>query len=252
MRPIINLRHLNEFIEHHHFKIENFDSFLPLIQHGTFFTSIDLQDAYFSLSIDPSHRKFLWFLWRDTLDEFQVLCFKVSSSPRIFTKVLKLIYSYFRIIGIICSYYRDDTFILGRTFQETLKHTEIVFDTLLALGFVPQISKCFLIPSTRIRHLGSYIDSIKMTVELPQDKTNTIVDLATEIYHSTSPVAICLLSKFIGYVVSSFPLFYRSLKKDKIQGLKQNNFSYDAKAILSDQSKQDLLWWIKCLHVKLL
>ena len=67
MRPIINLRHLNEFIEHHQFKIENLNSFLPLIQPATFFTSIDLQDAYFSLSIDPSYRKFLRFLWRDSL-----------------------------------------------------------------------------------------------------------------------------------------------------------------------------------------
>ena len=86
-------------------------------------------------------------------------------------------YSYFRIIGIICSYYLDGTFILGRTFQETLEHTEIVFDTLVVLGFVPIIPKCSLIPSTRIRHLGFYIDSIKMTVELPQDKIDTIVDL---------------------------------------------------------------------------
>ena len=111
-----------------------------------------------------------------------------------------------------------------------------------------------LIPSARIRHLGVYIDSIKITAELPQDKIDTIVDLATEIYHSTSPVAICLFSKFIGYLVSSFPavepgpLFYQSLEKDKIQGLKENNFTYDAKAILSDQSKEDLLWWIKCVH----
>ena len=75
MRPIVNLRHLNEFIEHHRFKIENLNSFLPLIQLGTFFTSIDLQDTYFLLSIDPSHRKFLRFLWIDTLYEFLGLCF---------------------------------------------------------------------------------------------------------------------------------------------------------------------------------
>ena len=156
--------------------------------------------------------------------------------------------------GIICSYHLD-IFILGRTFQETLKHTEIVFDTLVALGFVPKIPKRSLIPSARIRHLEFYIDSIKMTVELPQDKIDTIVGLATEICHSISPVAIRLLSKFISYLFSSFPavelgpLFYRSLEIDKIQGLKENNFSYDVKAILSDQSKQDLLSWIKCVHV---
>ena len=94
-----------------------------------------------------------------------------------------------------------------------------------------------------------------MTVELPQDKIDTTVDLATKIYHPTSPVTIRLLSKFIGYLVSSFtavelgPLFYQSLEKDKIHGLKENNFSNDAKTILSDQSKQDLLRWIKCVHV---
>ena len=72
---------------------------------------------------------------------------------------------------------------------------------------MPKIPRCSLIPSTRIKHLGFYIDSVidKMTVKLPQDKIDNIVDLATEIYHSTSPVAIRLLSKFIGYLVSRFP-----------------------------------------------
>ena len=90
---------------------------------------------------------------------------------------------------------------------------------------MPKIPKCSLIPSTRIRHLGFYIDSVidKMTVELPQDKIDNIVDLATEIYHSTSPVAIRLLSKFIGYLVSRFPevelgpLFIEVSKKTKFR-----------------------------------
>ena len=229
MRPIINLSHPYEFIKHHHFKIENLNSLLPLIQHETFFTSTDLQGAYFTWSIHPSHRKFLQFLWRDTLYEFQVLCFGVNSAPRIFTKVFSPIYSYFRIIGITCSYFLDDTFILGRTFQEALRHTEIGFDTLVSLGFVPNIPKCSLIPSTRIRHFGFYIDSIKMTVELPQDEIDTIVDLAIE-NHSTSPVAIRLLSKFIGYLVSSFsqlnwgPYFIEVLKRQNLRPKRKQFF----------------------------
>ena len=60
------------------------------------------------------------------------------------------------------------------------------------------------------KNLEFYIDSVidKMTVELPQDKIDNIVDLATEIYHSTSPVAIRLLSKFIGYLVSRLFISY--------------------------------------------
>ena len=143
-------------------KLRTLTVFLPLIQNRTCFTSIDLQDAYFTSSIHSSYQKFLRFLWRDTSYEFQVLYYGVSSALRIFTKLLKPIYSYFRIIGIICSYFLDDTFILARTFQNTLRRTEIVCDSLVSLGFVPKIPKCSLIPSTRIRHLGFYIDSVKM------------------------------------------------------------------------------------------
>ena len=88
---------------------------------------------------------------------------------------------------------------------------------------MPKIPTCSLIPSTIIRHLGFYIDSVinKMTVELPQDKIDNIVDLTTEIYHSTSLIAIRLLSKFIDYLVSRFPavelgpLFIEVSKKTK-------------------------------------
>ena len=90
---------------------------------------------------------------------------------------------------------------------------------------MPKIPKCLLIPSTRIRYLGFYFVSVidKMTVELPQDKIDNIVDLATEIYHSTSPVDIRLVSKFIGYLVSRFPavelgpLFIDISKKTKFR-----------------------------------
>ena len=97
--------------------------------------------------------------------------------------------------------------------------------------------------------MGFYIDSIKMTVELPQDKIDTTVDLATEIYHSTSPVAVHLLSKFIGYLVSSFPavemgpLLYQSLKKDKIQGLKEKNLLMTQK--LFYQTSQNKICYVE-------
>ena len=178
----------------------------------------------------------------------------MSSAPRIFTKVLKPNHSYFKIIGIICSYFLDDTSILVRTFQETSRHTEIVFDTLVSLGFVPKILKCSLIPSTRVRHSEFYIDSIMMTVELPQHKVDTIVGLATDLpFHEPS----CYSFTFQNLSVTQFiaspqlnwdPYFIESLEKDRIHSQKENNFSYDAKTTLSDQSKQDQLWWIKCVN----
>ena len=50
-RPIINLKRLNSFIEHNHFKIENLPSVLHLIKEGVYMTSLDLKYAYFALPI---------------------------------------------------------------------------------------------------------------------------------------------------------------------------------------------------------
>ena len=50
-RPIINLKRLNSFIEHNHFKMENLLSVLHLIKEGVYMTSLDLKYAYFALPI---------------------------------------------------------------------------------------------------------------------------------------------------------------------------------------------------------
>jgi hypothetical protein len=64
LRPVINLRKLNQYVEYHHFKQENLKIVLDLIQKKDFMTSADLTDAYFSIEIDPEYRKFLFFMER--------------------------------------------------------------------------------------------------------------------------------------------------------------------------------------------
>jgi hypothetical protein len=39
---------------------------------------------------------FLRFSWKGTIYEFQVLCFGLASAPRVFTKVLKPVFAFFR------------------------------------------------------------------------------------------------------------------------------------------------------------
>lgn len=57
-RVILNLKHLNNFIEYHHFKMETFTAALGLVSENCFFGSIDLQDAYYSCPVHESDRKF--------------------------------------------------------------------------------------------------------------------------------------------------------------------------------------------------
>ena len=60
---VINLRYLNEFIHYEHFKQETFSVVLELLQEIFFLTSVDLENAYFSLPMSKKSQKYLkfWF-----------------------------------------------------------------------------------------------------------------------------------------------------------------------------------------------
>ena len=63
LRIILNLKPLNLDIVYKHFKMENLNTVLNLVEQDCFMASIDLQDAYYSVNINTRYRKFLRFLW---------------------------------------------------------------------------------------------------------------------------------------------------------------------------------------------
>ena len=71
-RLILNLKQLNESVEYHHFKMESVMSAIKLMKPGCFVASVDLKDAYYSVSVKECYRKFLRFLWKGKL--FSVYC----------------------------------------------------------------------------------------------------------------------------------------------------------------------------------
>ena len=55
----------------------------PVSKSGDWLASFDLREAYLSVPVHPASRHFLRFLLRDTVYQFQALCFGLSrSSPR--------------------------------------------------------------------------------------------------------------------------------------------------------------------------
>ena len=87
-RLILNLKYLNQFVQYHHFKMENLKSAITLMSPNCYMASIDLKDAYYSVSIDTNHRKYLHFKWKNQLFQFTCLPNGLSSAPRIFTKLM--------------------------------------------------------------------------------------------------------------------------------------------------------------------
>ena len=94
--------------------MENLNTVLGLIESNCFMASIDLKDAYFTVNVDPEYRKFLRFFWNDELYEFRCMPNGLSCAPRIFTKILKPIFSKLRLQGFTSVYYLDDTWVIPK------------------------------------------------------------------------------------------------------------------------------------------
>ncbi|XP_060909710.1 uncharacterized protein LOC132986985 [Labrus mixtus] len=57
LRPILDLRTLNEYMRKYKFRILMYTALLRFVHHGDWFASIDLKDAYFHIHLYPPHRK---------------------------------------------------------------------------------------------------------------------------------------------------------------------------------------------------
>ena len=247
------MKHLNKCIEYHHFKQENLSFALELIQQNDYLTSVDLKDAYFSVSVHPDYKKFLTFTWNGKSYRFVVLPFGLTSCPRIFTKILKPVYATFRENNIRCCYYIDDSLIMNKSFSLCQKQTDMVISELNNLGFTVNKKKSVTVPSQRIVFFGVIIDSVEFKVYLTDEKIQKILNLS-QIILSDIRVKIRQFASLIGLLVHACnavfqgPLHYRALERDKNKNLKMNNDDFDSFMICSDRSLAEILWW--CNNVK--
>lgn len=233
-RPVVNLKKLNEFIEYNHFKMENIETVLKSIKRNSYFVSFDLQNAYFSLAIHPSNRKYLKFEWNEKLYKFNCLCFGLSCAPRVFTKLMKVIFAHIRRLGISAFYYIDDSLLEADCVEKCLNQSQIITSMMSDLGFYINYEKSNLIPSTRVIYLGHLIDSVEFKVYLPDEKIEKILKACLDVITATScgKLTIRNVAHLIGLFTSArnavrlSALFFRFLNRDKVDALVKNNDNF--------------------------
>ena len=119
---------------------------------------------------------------------------------------------------------------------------------LQSLGFTVHFVKSQLEPKQIAEFLGFVIDSVRMTVSLPEEKKTKILLLIGSVL-SREDVRIRDVASLIGNFVSSFPgsmygpLYYRNIEMDKDRALKRNRGNYDAFMILSEEAHSEITWW---------
>ena len=107
--------------------------------------------------------------------------FGLSSAPRVFTKVLKPPIATLRNLGYVSCNYIDDALLIARDCNECIWNVKSRIELFESLGFVINREKSVCEPRTKIEFLGLIIDSVTMTISLPDRRRGIIVQTCRSI-----------------------------------------------------------------------
>ena len=248
-RTILNLKSLNKSCDKSHFKMETLSQALHMVRRGTYLASIDIKDAFYSVPIRASHKKYLKFMWRGDMLQFRAMPNGYCDAMRIFTKILKPVFASLREMGYESVVYVDDSLLQGDTLEECLQNVKITLSCLQELGFTIHPRKSVLHPTQIITFLGFIINTVNMTVTLTVDKKEKIRNMGLGLL-SKDNRTIRMVSRFIGNLTASFEavphgrLYYRHLEFSKTSALEASKYDFDAPCPLSNQAMGEIGWWI--------
>ena len=165
--------------------MEGFHCLRNILNKGYCMCKLDLKEAYFSVPLNPASRKLVRFLWSGKLYEFLYLCFGLGPAPNIFTKLIKIPVSVLRRLNILIIIYLDDMSLIGHTIEEALMARDTAIFLLQQLGFVLNLKKSVLTPTQRADFLGVTVDSLIMTLSLPEKKVSKVQKYCQELLRKT-------------------------------------------------------------------
>ena len=143
-RMILDLSELNQYITYRHFKMDTFETAVSLVTNQCFMASLDLRDAYYSVPIAESDRKYLKFCWKNNIFHFKALPNGLSSEPPLFTKILKPPFAKLGALGHVLTRYINDSLLLACTIEQAENAVRYTAKLLEKLGFIIHPDKsCF-------------------------------------------------------------------------------------------------------------
>ena len=160
-RPIIDLSTLNTFIVSQHFHMETPQSVLRSIRQGDWMISLDLQDAYLQVPIQPESRRYLRFTIGGVPYQFRVLCFGLTTAPQVFTRLMAPISAILHRYGIRMLRYLDDWLILAESRTTCIQARDRLLHLCEELGLQVNHGKSSLVPSQDMTYLGMQILSVR-------------------------------------------------------------------------------------------
>ena len=246
-RPVIDLSHLNRFVDVSPFQMETIQSVLLSVRQGDWMASIDLKEAYLQVPVHPGSRHFLHFIFRDQVYQFKALCFGHSMAPQVFTRVMAPVSAILHSMGIRMRRYLDDWLVQSSSQASLLRDLQTVLQLCHELGIVVNPQKSNLVPSQVAQYLGVVIDAKTFRASPSQERVSRLLSTAAEFQSSASPPASLWLSLLgvlssLAHLVPGGRLRMRSLQICLHRSWDRQDL--EAPVSASVECLHDLQWWL--------
>ena len=244
-RMILDLTWVNKHIEYQHFKMCSLNTAKHMLRSDCWMGSVDLQDAYYSVSIHPDYRKYLRFRWNGVLYQYRAMPNGLSCAPLFFTKILNPVFAYLRSMGHETFQYIDDSFVVSDTYEKCSHSLNIFCKTVEKLGFVVHKDKSKLIPDKQLTFLGFNLNSENMCVTLTVDKIEKFKRSAQDVLNKKYST-IREIAGLVGLMNSYSQAFnyaeahMKDLEIEKIQALKVAKGNFDRKMFITHKAKLNI------------
>ena len=165
LRLVIDLRHVNKFIELKKFKYENIRTISEIFDKDDYFFTFDLKSGYHHVKIHEDFQPYLGFSWvfngGRKFFQFLVLPFGLSIACYIFTTLMRQLIKRWRSVGTKCAMYLDDGIGAKSSLSETCTIRDKMLDDLDKAGLTINSKKSVLTPTRRGKWIGFVIDTKK-------------------------------------------------------------------------------------------
>ena len=192
LRPVINLKDLNNFVKMEHFKVEGLHLLPDIIQSVYWMVKLDLKDAYLQV---PIHQSLLQFQWQGNLP----VCMsplRINISTQGVYKDNETSSGLLRQMGIRLVIYLDDLLIMHHSKAELLQFLSLICQLFKALDLMVNLEKSQMVPKQEMEFLGFQINSASFQLVFQSRKCRKSSRIsATSFGLCEGPSKVCQLQR---------------------------------------------------------